>query len=96
MITEGLGAWRLRCRACNVTTTGLNWIILLALRGGPTCPACGSHEVTAQDPVTGTAIAFPRPLTPPVEWWRCCNCGGTGADAYGDTCPHCAGLGHCP
>ncbi|MCG5215451.1 hypothetical protein [Streptosporangium sp. KLBMP 9127] len=27
--------------------------------------------------------------------WQCCHCGGTGVDSYGDTCPHCHGLGFC-
>ncbi|WP_274386931.1 hypothetical protein [Streptosporangium sp. KLBMP 9127] len=27
--------------------------------------------------------------------WQCCHCGGTGSDSYGDTCPHCQGLGFC-
>ncbi|GAA2456994.1 hypothetical protein GCM10010191_90740 [Actinomadura vinacea] len=88
-------AWRLRCRTCDITTGGLTWVALLAIGGGPSCPACGSSEVTAQDPATGSAITFPRPLVPPVEWWQCCNCGGTGLDSHGDTCPHCSGLGHC-
>ncbi|WP_344594373.1 hypothetical protein [Actinomadura vinacea] len=96
MTSEESTAWRLRCRTCDITTGALNWVTLLTLSGGPSCPACGSNEVTAQDPATGSAIAFPRPLVPPVEWWQCCNCGGTGLDAHSDTCPHCAGLGHCP
>jgi len=96
MIADELTAWRLRCRDCDATTGGLTWVTLLTLRGGPSCPSCESNQVTAQDPATGAAITFPRPLVPPVEWWQCCNCGGTGLDAYGDTCPHCAGFGHCP
>ena len=95
MAVENLTTWRLRCRACNVTTGGLGWVTLLALRGGPSCSACGSAEVTAQDSATGSAIAFPRPLASVGEWWQCCNCGGTGLDSYGDTCPHCSGLGNC-
>ncbi|MFB4318122.1 hypothetical protein [Actinomadura sp. 21ATH] len=95
MPARELAAWRLRCRACQVTTGGLTWVGLLGLRGGPACAACGSGEVIAQDPATGTAITFPRPLAPLGQWWQCCNCGGTGLDGYGDTCPHCAGLGHC-
>ncbi|MBD2896268.1 hypothetical protein amrb99_52140 [Actinomadura sp. RB99] len=87
--------WRLRCRACNVTSGGLTWVTLLALRSGPACPACGSDQVTAQDAATGSAIAFPRPLASLGEWWQCCDCGGTGLDTYGDTCPHCQGLGNC-
>ncbi|MFF5261800.1 hypothetical protein ACFY4C_22915 [Actinomadura viridis] len=94
MPAQELEAWRLRCRACDVTTGGLNWVVLLALRDGPSCPSCGSNQVTAQDPATGSAITFPRPA-PLAEWWQCCNCGGTGLDSYGDTCPHCQGHGHC-
>ncbi|WP_141579374.1 hypothetical protein [Actinomadura sp. WMMA1423] len=88
-------SWRLRCRACNVTAAGLHWVNLLALRGGPSCSACGSDEVTAQDSATGSAVTFPRLPASFGQWWQCCNCGGTGLDSYGDTCPHCSGLGHC-
>ncbi|MEV5570524.1 hypothetical protein AB0L06_10755 [Spirillospora sp. NPDC052269] len=90
-VAEG---WRLRCRSCS-TTAPITWTALLSKRTGPNCSACGADGVTAQDAVTGQAIAFPRPLVPPVEWWQCCNCGGTGLDAYGDACSHCEGLGHC-
>lgn len=96
MTVDEPGGWRLRCRDCGVTTGALNWVTLLAKRGGPFCPSCGSNEVTAQDSVTGSAVAFPRPLVPPVQWWQCCNCGGTGLDWSGESCPHCQGLGHCP
>ncbi|MET8386517.1 hypothetical protein ABZV14_26290 [Streptosporangium canum] len=37
--------------------------------------------------VTSVAISPKR--------WRCCHCGGTGSDSYGDTCEHCDGLGFC-
>ncbi|MFI7059295.1 hypothetical protein ACIBLB_45360 [Streptosporangium canum] len=37
--------------------------------------------------VTSVAISPKR--------WRCCHCGGTGVDSYGDTCAHCDGLGFC-
>jgi hypothetical protein len=30
-----------------------------------------------------------------LQRWQCCHCGGTGLDSYGDTCPHCEGLGFC-
>ncbi|SEG31370.1 hypothetical protein SAMN04489712_104354 [Thermomonospora echinospora] len=95
MTVDELTAWRLRCRVCQVTSGGLTWVKLLGLRGGPSCSSCGAKEVTAQEPASGAAVVFPRPLAPLGELWRCCNCGGTGLDAYGDTCPHCAGLGHC-
>ncbi|MDF5751698.1 hypothetical protein [Spongiactinospora sp. TRM90649] len=32
---------------------------------------------------------------PQPQRWRCCHCGGTGVDSYGDTCRHCDGLGFC-
>ena len=95
MAVDTTPAWRLRCRACQKTTGGLNWVALLGIRGGPTCPACGSDEVTAQDAESGSVVTFPRPLAPVGEWWQCCNCGGTGLDAHGDTCPHCTGYGNC-
>nr|BFE32403.1 hypothetical protein GCM10010200_046540 [Actinomadura rugatobispora] len=87
--------WRLRCWVCNHTNHGLNWVTLLALRDGPACSACGSHEVTAQDSATGAAVTFPCAAVSLGEWWQCCNCGGTGLDSGGDACPHCEGLGHC-
>jgi hypothetical protein len=34
-------------------------------------------------------------LTPPVQHYQCCHCGGTGLDSIGDVCPHCEGLGFC-
>ncbi|WP_269750638.1 hypothetical protein [Herbidospora daliensis] len=35
----------------------------------------------------------PEEITP--KRWRCCHCGATGVDSYGDTCHHCHGLGFC-
>ncbi|MFI0450718.1 hypothetical protein [Actinomadura sp. 6N118] len=87
-------SWRLRCRTCNLTRP-TDWVALLTLRSGPYCAECGSDQVTAQEPTTGAAFAFPRPLVPALELSACCNCGGGGLDAYGDTCPHCNGYGNC-
>ena len=36
-----------------------------------------------------------EPYVPPVEHWRCYQCGGTGLAPLGETCEDCDGYGFC-